>query len=258
METTFTGRFTRAQKECAMPVSFVVSCEHASPAVPPELVERFADAGEVMTTHRAWDAGARPIAEMFAATWGAPLFCGEATRLVCDLNRSIGNKTLWSEWTRDLPPPVQAGILKRWYHPYRDAVTGAVASAVEKGGADGCFHLSVHSFTPVWKGEERKVDLGLLYDPARPREKALALAIQDELGRALPDLRIRRNAPYRGVADSLTSFLHKRHSDDRYVALELEFNQGGRYPSTTAGPAGALAAVAVPLAAMLSAALLPR
>ena len=33
-------------------------------------------------------------------------------------------------------------------------------------------HVAVHSFTPVLHGERRNADVGLLYDPARPRERA--------------------------------------------------------------------------------------
>ena len=40
-----------------------------------------------------------------------------------------------------------------------------------------------------------------------------------------PDLRLRRNYPYRGRSDGLTAALRRRHPDAAYVGIELEVNQ---------------------------------
>jgi predicted N-formylglutamate amidohydrolase len=34
-------------------------------------------------------------------------------------------------------------------------------------------HLSIHSFTPIWSGVERKVDIGILFDPDNKSEAEL-------------------------------------------------------------------------------------
>lgn len=198
----------------------LVSCEHASAFVPPAYAALFATDQAVLATHRAWDPGALDLARAWAGRWNAPLFAGEATRLICDLNRSPGNPSVWSAWTRPLPREEREAALTRWYGPYRAAIARAVAGA---GGP--VLHLAAHSFTPVWKGEERRVDIGLLYDPARPTEKRLALAWQAALRRCLPGLRIRRNTPYRGVADSLPGWFRARYADRDYAACEIECNQ---------------------------------
>jgi len=39
---------------------------------------------------------------------------------------------------------------------------------------DRVIHVAVHSFTPTLRGVRRNADVGLLYDPARPGELALA------------------------------------------------------------------------------------
>ena len=89
-------------------------------------------------------------------------------------------------------------------------------------------HLSCHSFTPRLDGVERRADIGLLYDPTREVEVALCLAWQRALKGAAPHLRVRRNYPYRGYDDGLTTTLRRRYADPWYAGIELEVNQ--KYP----------------------------
>jgi predicted N-formylglutamate amidohydrolase len=86
-------------------------------------------------------------------------------------------------------------------------------------------HLAVHSFTPVWRGAKRNFEIGILYDTRRPRECSLAVSWQRRLRAELPHAGIRRNAPYRGNADGLTTALRREFPAGRYLGLELELNQ---------------------------------
>jgi predicted N-formylglutamate amidohydrolase len=86
------------------------------------------------------------------------------------------------------------------------------------------------------------MDVGLLYDPARARERATAIAWQHELRERHPELRIRRNAPYRGTADGLTTALRRERSVRRYAGIEIELNQ--RIVATRAGQRALAAALA--------------
>ena len=83
----------------------------------------------------------------------------------------------------------------------------------------------MHSFTNVLDDEIRNADIGLLYDPARPGETALCKRWQHMLRELEPSLRVRRNYPYRGNADGLTTWLRRRFPDAHYVGVELELNQ---------------------------------
>ena len=89
-------------------------------------------------------------------------------------------------------------------------------------------HLSIHSFTPRFAGRARAVDVGLLYDPAHGRERAFAGEWLTALRARRGDLRLRRNQPYRGTSDGLTTFLRARLDERRYLGLELEISQ--RFP----------------------------
>jgi predicted N-formylglutamate amidohydrolase len=83
----------------------------------------------------------------------------------------------------------------------------------------------VHSFTPVLDGQIRDFELGLLYDPARSAEARFAAAFKGALQRDSPGIRVRRNAPYRGNADGLTTAMRKERSERKYLGIELELNQ---------------------------------
>lgn len=87
------------------------------------------------------------------------------------------------------------------------------------------FHLSVHSFTPTLDGQTRNADAGLLYDPGRPRERECCTAWQRAMRTADPRLRVRRNYPYRGVSDGLTTHLRRVFPPEDYLGIELELNQ---------------------------------
>ena len=86
-------------------------------------------------------------------------------------------------------------------------------------------HLSIHSFTPELNGEIRNADLGILYDPSRKEESALAKKIQKNLILIAPDLRVRKNYPYQGKNDGHTTALRKIFPPEKYIGFEIEMNQ---------------------------------
>jgi hypothetical protein len=71
----------------------------------------------------------------------------------------------------------------------------------------------------------RNADLGLLYDPARAGERALAQSLRRSLREVAPELRVRMNYPYRGTSDGIQTQLRRRFPARAYVGLEIEVNQ---------------------------------
>jgi predicted N-formylglutamate amidohydrolase len=201
----------------------IVTCEHGGSEVPERYRHLFRGAGDLLATHRGWDIGILPLARRFASELDSPLHAAEVTRLLVDLNRSPGNRTLFSEFTAPLPPAQKNEILELYYHPYRREVEERVALEVAAGRT--VLHLSIHSFTPELRGKVRHADLGLLYDPSRPPESEFCRRWQSAIRAAALDLRVRLNYPYRGTSDSLVSFLHRRHPPESYLGIELEVNQ---------------------------------
>lgn len=230
-------------------LQILITCEHANNAVPREYARLFAsrEARALLDTHRGWDPGALPVARALARRFDAPLLVGDYTRLLVDLNRSPHHPRVLSEFTRALPRPERAAILARYHAPHH---ARALELARKLGRAGPVLHLAIHSFTPVLGDEVRTTDLGLLYDPARERESALARALQADLRALLAaaprrsskpsraatsaDERpgvVHRNAPYRGASDGLATRLRGLLPPSRYLGFEIELNQ--RWPSRT-------------------------
>lgn len=209
----------------------LITCEHGGNRVPPRYRYLFAGFEALLETHRGHDPGARALAKQMAAAFAAPLFVSTTSRLLVDLNRSIGHPKLYSEASRGAPADVRREILARHYLPYRDAVEAAVEAATAQGAR--VIHVSSHSFTPVLDGVVRDADIGLLYDPARSGESALCRRWQACIEALEPGLKVRRNYPYTGRSDGFTAWLRRRFPGTAYVGIELEINQkhvlqGGR------------------------------
>lgn len=205
-------------------MNILITCEHATNFVPLGYRERLGIPQDVLESHRGWDAGALELAERLAECLGAQCFLGGVSRLVIDLNRSPENPTVWSEYSRELPVADRAKLMSLYYSPYRLAVHEAVEAFCKAG--QPVIHLSIHSFTPVWEGQRRPTDIGILFDPDRQFETATASQWRSALQSHLPaGIAIHDNQPYQGTDDGLTTLLRTFFEDRLYAGIELEVNQ---------------------------------
>lgn len=216
------------------------TCEHAANAVPEEYRRLFAGHAEVLRTHRAYDRYALELAGRLARTFHAPLLAARVTRLLVDCNRSPASRNLFSPYSRPLARQEKERIRAAWHTPHQAAVAEEVAGIIRTGAM--AVQLAIHSFTPVLNGTVRTADLGLLYDPARSGEKKLCARWLEELRREAPELRLRRNYPYLGKTDSLPTMLRQRFPEEKYLAIELEINQGYAETRDSSSLAGIIAA----------------
>jgi predicted N-formylglutamate amidohydrolase len=201
----------------------LVTCEHGGNRVPKEYRALFARRKSLLATHRAYDPGALTLARALARAFDAPLVASTVTRLLVELNRSPGHPQLYSEVTRALSPSEKARIVARYYEPYRREVEQRIAQAT--AARRRVVHISAHSFVPALNGSTRNADIGLLYDPARAAERSLCARWRQALGARASRLRVRRNYPYRGYADGLTTHLRRRYRGRAYIGIEIEVNQ---------------------------------
>ena len=202
--------------------ALIITCEHGGNEVPPAYAPLFTGHEALLKTHRGWDPGALELGQDMAAAFDTPLFASTTTRLLIDLNRSIGHKTLHSEATRGLPLAARREIATRHYRPHREAVETEIARLIAAGNR--VIHIASHSFTPELHGVVRP-DIAWLYDPRRPQEGLFVAQWLDAMRRRRPDLQLRRNFPYQGKLDGLTALLRKRHTAEAYVGTEIEVNQ---------------------------------
>jgi predicted N-formylglutamate amidohydrolase len=201
----------------------MVTCEHGGNRVPRRYAGLFRGWERRLATHRGMDFGALLMAREMAKALRAPLVASTVTRLLVDLNRSVGHRDVHSRASGRTSLDERERIVRRHYLPYRAQVEDLVAKAIGRGRR--VIHISSHSFTPRLRGEVRRADVALLYDPARPGERGLVARWRAAFKRAAPELRVRRNYPYLGKLDGLTSHLRRRHPPDVYVGVELELNQ---------------------------------
>jgi predicted N-formylglutamate amidohydrolase len=201
----------------------LITCEHGGNRIPTRYRHLFDGFNDMLASHRGHDPGARVMARELALALAAPLFVSTTSRLLIDLNRSIGHPRLFSEATRDTPVRTRREILEKYYLPYRNQVEAAIGAATALD--QRVIHVASHSFTPVLDGEIRNADIGLLYDPARPGEVDLCHRWQARLKAQLPEMKVRRNYPYTGKSDGLTAHLRRRFPAEVYAGIELEINQ---------------------------------
>ena len=219
----------------------ILTCEHASNKLPAAF--KSAIPAEVLKTHRAYDIGALAVFRKLVK-FAKPEFYSEGkySRLFVDLNRTITNKSAFSDFLRN-NENAKALATAYWYE-YRAAIeqfvesvirplgkyvvpsTGTSASSVYHSGTTNAtvVHLGIHSFTPELNGKVRNTDIGILYDPSRPQECAYARVIKDEIKRLHPEMKVRFNYPYKGTSDGLTTTLRKKFGT-QYAGIEIEINQ---------------------------------
>lgn len=211
----------------------VITCEHGGNRVPARYRGWFRGHEALLASHRGHDRGARSLARTLAQSLGAPLHIATTTRLLVDLNRSRWHPKVFSEITRPRSEAERRELMRYYYEPYRRRVESYLRGQVRAGYR--VVHVSVHSFAPVIDGHRRNADIGLLYDPDRTAESALARAWRRALKQRLPGLCVRRNYPYRGKADGFTTYLRRRLPEDTYLGLEVELNQRLVVPRTGCG-----------------------
>ncbi len=194
-------------------------CEHASQYIPPEM-DGLGLSEEEQSSHIAWDPGALSVASKLSGALDATLVSANYSRLLYDCNRSpasedaipIKSELFEVPGNKDLSEEKKAERVLRYYEPFRDAVAATINSFSVPPTL-----ITVHSFTPVYFGKKRAVELGILHD----RDTRLAdamLAASSEIS----DLDIRRNEPYKpddGVTHTLR--YHGIANNLKNVMLEI-------------------------------------
>lgn len=191
----------------------VLVCEHASNFIPADLHALGLD-DDALQSHIAWDPGALAVAGAMSAALDAPLVAPKMSRLVYDCNRSLETPSAVPEVSEAFVIPGNAGLspadrkarADRVYSPFRDALNATLDSRLAEGRRPVL--LSIHSFTPVFNGVARDMEIGILHSTDARFADALL-----EIAGAQGDMVVRRNAPYGpedGVAFTLREFALKR------------------------------------------------
>lgn len=206
-----------------VPDFILITCEHGGNRIPAPYRSIFSAYRGLLDSHRGYDPGALRLARELARALDAPLVASTVSRLLVDLNRSIGHPHAFSKPMQAISPELRAQIVERYYRPHRTKVERYVERAVAQ--RKRVIHLACHSFTPKLDGVARRADVGLLYDPSRWGEVALCARWKSTLEMQAPALAVRRNYPYLGKNDGLTTSLRRRFEPAAYIGVEIEINQ---------------------------------
>jgi len=204
--------------------NLVISCEHATGRIPVNWSQYFQGAKRHLSSHRGYDIGALEVAQLLASRWRQRVYAPVVSRLLIDNNRSPHHPRVFSSFVRSLNREQRQELFSHYYWPHRIRVEEELQKKIDLYGK--VVHIAVHSFTPVWNNIVRNADVGLLYDSKRHSEKVFCqqwLCAILELSQYT--IRVRRNYPYRGRDDGLTTWFRKRWSDRCYIGVELEINQ---------------------------------
>lgn len=199
-------------------------CDHASNAIPAELAGLGLPPDE-LERHIAYDIGAAAMTRAMAARLGCPAVLSHFSRLLIDPNRGLDDPTLVMRISDGALIPGNRHIdaaeierrVARYYRPYDAAIDAAIATAVAAGHPPAI--VSLHSFTPVWKGAARPWHVGVLWDGEGTLSKLLLAALREDPGLIIGD-----NEPYAGglPGDTIDRHAHARGLHDSLIELRQD------------------------------------
>ncbi|ENN87784.1 putative N-formylglutamate amidohydrolase family protein [Rhizobium freirei PRF 81] len=206
------GILTKADGDCVAverpdgSSAVFIICEHASRALP----ERFGDLGlsaEALSSHIAWDPGALAVASKISASLDATLIYQRFSRLIYDCNRPPESAGAMPETSEiyTIPGNQRLGDADRrartegLYIPFHDRIRALLKERATRG--QKTVVVTMHSFTPIYNGKPRAVELGILHDD----DHWLADRMLDGAAQT-PFYRTERNQPY-GPEDGVTHTL---------------------------------------------------
>lgn len=201
-------------------------CDHASNRIPPEY-DRLGLPDAELQRHIAWDIGAAGVTRALQDVIGAPLVMSNFSRLLADPNRGLDDPTLIPAIADGTIVPGNANLdaaarrerISRFWKPYDEAITATIDEMRAAGRSPVL--VSIHTFTPVWRGVPRPWHGGILFDPAAPDMARFPLRFLDALRRQNPALVFGANEPYSGGLPGDTLDRHGVQKGIDHVLVEI-------------------------------------
>jgi predicted N-formylglutamate amidohydrolase len=183
--------YTLSREDSGHPLILV--CEHASRFIPAGLND-LGLSHEAACEHIAWDIGALALAEGLSRALGATLLAANYSRLLVDLNRprqapdSIPAQSEVSG-NRDLDEATREYRRQSLFEPFHSRLKDLIDERVAQGRPVRV--VGIHSFTPVYHGQPRALEIGVLYREAREYAQRLIDGLSQH------PLKVAGNEPYK-------------------------------------------------------------
>jgi predicted N-formylglutamate amidohydrolase len=206
------------------PSDFLLAADHAGRAIPRRLGTLGLPPHE-LTRHIAWDIGIAGVTERLSEALDAAAVLQRYSRLVIDCNRGhdAGSSIPTVSETTEIPgnrgllAAERAARQREIFAPYHARIRELLDARQHDGRRTVL--IALHSFTPVFKGERRAVEAGVLYN----RDPRLAHILLDLL-RGEGEFEVGDNAPY-AVSDT-TDYTIPMHGERRGIPhVEIEIRQ---------------------------------
>lgn len=196
-------------------------CDHASNALP----AAYGTLGlpqSGLVRHIAYDIGAEAVTRKLAQRLACPAVLSRHSRLLIDPNRGLDDPTLIMRLSdgavipgnRHLDGAERNARIARYYIPYHSAISAAIDAHLAAGTVPVI--LSIHSFTPLWRGAARHWHGAVLWD----KDPRLAVPLLAALC-AEPGLVIGDNEPYSGVLEGDTLWQHGSKRGIAHAIVEI-------------------------------------
>ena len=199
----------------------ILLCDHASNRIP-EDYGRLGVEESQFARHIAYDIGAAALTRGLSHRLGATAVLSCFSRLLIDPNRGMDDPTLIMRLSdgaivpgnRDVDEAERARRIARFHQPYHQAIAETVAQVRARGHVP--FLVSIHSFTPVWRGWPRPWHVGILWD----RDEQVARAMMRGF-LAQGDLVVGDNEPYHGALEGDTLNTHGTKAGLPHALIEV-------------------------------------
>ncbi len=196
----------------------VLACEHASRFIPASLAG-LGLSHAAAASHVAWDIGAFDLAEKLMVMLNAPLVAARISRLVYDCNRPPDAPGAIPEQSEMFAIPGNANLSQAQrrarVHGVYDPFRALLGQVLDRHPVRPML-ITIHSFTPVFNGRARAVELGILHDADERAARALLRA-----ARRRTPLRAELNQPY-SAADGVTHTLRDQAGRRGLASVMIE------------------------------------
>ncbi len=177
---------------------------------------------ESFERHIAYDIGIEPLVEKLSVMLGAPAVLSCFSRLLIDPNRGEDDPTLIMKLSDGAIIPANHPLteeeresrIAHFHRPYHEAIDGAIKRVFDASDRAPLI-ISLHSFTPFWKGVPRPWQAGVLWDND-PRAVLPLLEALRSRGFVTGD-----NEPYDGALKGDTMYRHCMECGIPHALLEI-------------------------------------